>query len=311
MTKTYHDDLGRVFDRMQLQHGECFDFPFGVADDETAALTWRWFSHVDHDGIGALAQVLGDYGHELAAPRLRIRPDRRAAWHEHLRPMLRRSYLRAAPRSPWEIELATPASRRLPQELLELSEDETHQVAAVARSLSISVNSLVLWAVATAVRSLAAAPAHRQHWTVPVNMRGAMPETAANQLSFIRVPIRPGDSPEAIHARVYDLLQTGTHWVMLRWIAFFANRASMKFPPVRSTGCLSNLGAYRGDGPARIAFSPPCGTTEPIGAGVISWNGRMTLALTCHDSLAAPPGALATIAARLQELLLTGQSGAP
>src|SRR5678816_1781497 len=103
---TYRDDLGRVFDRMHRQYGVSFDFPVGVIRSDRADggddFAWDWYSHVEFDGIGAMADVARKHGCELALPQLRIRRDRDATVLDYLRPFLRRSYLRAAPKSPWD-----------------------------------------------------------------------------------------------------------------------------------------------------------------------------------------------------------------
>ena len=109
-------------------------------------------------------------------------------------------------------------------------------------------------------------------------MRGGVgiTDTMANPLSFIRIPIRPGESPRVIHDRIYDLLETGMHWVMLRWIRFFANRRRLKFPPVRSTGCFSNLGSFTTPDIDRVITCPPTGPTEPLATCLVTWNGQMS-----------------------------------
>jgi hypothetical protein len=284
-----------------------------VIRDGAADFHWDWYSHVDFDGIGALADVASRAGHDLRLPQLRIRKDKDATVLDYFRPFFRRSYLRAAPKSPWDrptSEPATSTERHLPQHLIALSAAETREVALVARRFGVSINSLLLWGLADAMRGFAVRPGDRQHWTVPVNMRGGVGigDAMANPLSFIRIPIRPGETPDVIHARIYDLLDTGMHWVMLRWIRFFANRRRMKFPPVRSTGAFSNLGSFSAPGIDRVITCPPTGPTEPLAACVVTWNGQMTLALSVHHSMNPPAGAIDAVGERWRNAMLTGST---
>jgi hypothetical protein len=309
--RVYRDDVARVFDRMHVQHGVCFDFPVGISLADGDDLAWEWFSHVDYDGMRMVDHVARRHGTEVLLPRLKIRPDKRATWREHLKPMLRKSYLRKAPASPWDRargDAAPSTERHLPDKLLLLTDEESRRVADVARMQRVSVNSLVLWSLAEATRGYAVKPNDRQHWTVPVNMRGGtgIDWGAANPLSFIRVPIWPGDTPQIVHARLYDLLETGMHWVMLRWIRFFANRRRMKFPPVRSTGVFSNIGVYTVPNISRLVVCPPTGPTEPIAASIITWNGRMSLALSVHHTMNPPREALDAVEQRWRNAILTG-----
>lgn len=313
IVRTYRDDVARVFDRMHLQHGVCFDFPVGMALDDDDELVWEWFSHIDYDGIRMVDHVARRHGNEVVLPQLKIRPDRHATLREHLKPMLRKSYLRKAPGSPWDRPkrdaAAQTSERRLPDKLLLLSEDESRHVGRLARELGVSVSSFVLWSLAEATRAYATRPNDRQHWTVPVNMRGGsgVDRDAANPLSFIRVPIWPGDTPQIVHARLYDLLETGMHWVMLRWIRFFANRRRAKFPPVRSTGVFSNIGVFQVPNIRRLVVCPPTGPTEPLAAALITWNGRMSLALSVHRTTMDPPrDALDAVEQRWRTAILTG-----
>jgi len=311
LQRIYRDDVARVFDRMHVQHGVCFDFPVGVALDDRDELAWEWFSHVDYDGMRMVDHVVRRHGSEVVLPRLKIRPDRRATFSEHLRPVFRKSYLRKAPASPWDRPKREPTpttAPHLPDKLLLLTEDESRQVERVARSHDVSVNSFVLWSLAEATRAYATRPNDRQHWTIPVNMRGGagIDRDAANPLSFIRIPIWPGDTPQIVHARLYDLLETGMHWVMLGWIRFFANRRRAKFPPVRSTGVFSNIGVYRVPSIARLVVCPPTGPTEPIAAAIITWNGRMSLALSVHHTMNPPREALDAVEHRWRTAILTG-----
>jgi hypothetical protein len=309
--RVYRDDVARVFDRMQTQYGQSFDFPVGVCRDENDDYAWRWYSHIDYDGIGAMVDLARNEDFDLPQPQLKIRREEDATFFDYLRPFLRRSYLRAAPRSPWDRPQADPSvstGLRVPQHVISLSEVESRKVNEVARSLEVTVSSILLWSLSEAVRGHAVEPKDRQHWTVPVNMRGGVgvPADAANPLSFIRVTVRPTDSVQVIHARLYDLLDTGMHWVMMRWTRFFANRSRMKFPPVRSTGCFSNVGAHRMPF-HRAVFCAPVGPTEPIAAGVLTCNERMSIAFSVHHSMNPSRQAIDAVAERWRAAMLSGE----
>ena len=79
LQRTHRDDVARVFDRMHVQYGVCFDFPVGIAHGDTDDLVWEWFSHIDYDGMRMVEHVARRHGSEILLPRLKIRPDQRDA----------------------------------------------------------------------------------------------------------------------------------------------------------------------------------------------------------------------------------------
>jgi hypothetical protein len=186
-----------------------------------------------------------------------------------------------------------------------LTPEQTRAVRDAAKRAGVSVNSLLLHALDHTVTPLLAWTTGASRWGVPVNMRGPVqvrPELA-NASSIVSVEIKRGASARDVHETVRDLLARHLDWgkwdqanLMLRLGERAARRQVTRYHGNRAhaarLGIFSNLGVWSGALPPDVALFAfgPATAVDPLFATAVTWNGRLSLALTVHPSLTTSPG---------------------
>jgi hypothetical protein len=264
-------------------------------------VSWCYLSHIHYDGMGALQHILKGQGLERGEPlptlKEKSKPGLLAGIGAQLRFLLRKSQPSANWKSldpTWEPP-ATPLPPGNAVATGALDPDRTRRFEEKARRLGVSTNSLLLGALARASKPfLCDGPVL---WRVPVNMRGPVEgiSAQANHAGFIEVPIGADDSAVQVHRQIKSAFVRREHWAT--W--FFCNigsfigdigmRAIHRIYHVMTrgrpwVGTMSNLGTWNGVGD--WYFGPGCQYANPMGAGVITCNGRLLLTLEAHPSIA-------------------------
>ena len=159
----------------------------------------------------------------------------------------------------------------------------------------------------SAVRPALADAAGAIPWMVPVNLRGKVfqSEDTGNHSSYVGIQIRASESVKQIHRHIYGALRKGQH--MAAWKGFTATRLTTPEIKMRmietslatsqwSVGAFSNLGVW--DPEKKITasecmgdwlFAPPVLRFQMIGAGCVTYRGRLTLTLQIHPELTTSP----------------------
>ena len=179
-----------------------------------------------------------------------------------------------------------------------LSAEVSARVFADAKAAGVSVSAHLLHALTDAVVPLIAKPGGFVTWGVPVDMRGPIEVAPADANASSIVPVevpRRGDARE-VHAALLGALAANMHWGkwdQLNLIARLGKRFLRKkvqhfyrTSGAARIGVFSNLGAWRGSTEHDIgilAFGVPV-LTDPLFAGVLSWNGKLALTLRAHPS---------------------------
>jgi hypothetical protein len=266
-----------------------------IDDEAQAEPTWYPLPHSEFDGVGAFGYLLRRHGH----PELLVLPQ-----HDPGPCPSFISLLRAGVRfAEWPIgsgRSVYPASssfkatpRRIAWRVLNSS--QTRQVVGQAKKQGVSVGTWLLFTLNRAVEPLLSSPEKPSRWMVPVNMRGAIvgPSDTANHVSYLRPSIALSDSPLILQDTLRQHLAAGEHWLM--WYGYrygsllglfsmrMLLRADLKWgkPYV---GCFSNLGDWGLSGHSAWIGSPPVAKSMPVGAGCITYGGRMGLTLRLHSN---------------------------
>jgi NRPS condensation-like uncharacterized protein len=186
-------------------------------------------------------------------------------------------------------------------------EEDTARIRRRCHSSGFTVNSFILKHLSAAIFPSLAEDSPTMPWMVPVNLRGKVKRDrdTENHSSYVRVLVGKGDSVPAVHACVYAALAGGVHWA--NWQAYSTGkllsdgmrRAMIKAERVTSQwviGAFSNLGVW--DPEKRFIgrdidgdwlFIPPAMRFFKIGAGCITYRGRLGLALHIHPELSIDP----------------------
>jgi len=289
--------------------GEFIGIRFGRVNPETNEVTWVYLSHLEYDGIGAFAHLLRQGGVTLTdLPQIThpaplswgafirslpamMGPRRRLLWKPVLQGKKLDPIRQPSPAVAWHV----------------FSEEETATIRRTARKAGVSVNSSILKYLDRAVRPYLADPSSAIPWMVPVNMRGKVnqPSETENHSSYIAIRVYASDRAQDVHRHIYDALEKGQHCG--NWKAFDATRLtseSMKHRLIKAdratcqwnVGSFSNLGVWDPEKKMREPdvqgpwlFAPPVLGIQQIGAGCVTFQGRLSLTLQIHPDLTTSP----------------------
>lgn len=289
--------------------GEFIGIRFGRENPATGEVEWQYLRHTEFDGIGGFAHLLRRSGASI--PRL---PE-----ITHPAPLSWASFIRALPgllgprrRLEWKDiprgDLpAVPGQEPTAVAWHVFSEEDTHRICRAARFKPASVNSLLLKYLDRSVRPALQDPSSAMPWMVPVNLRGKVrqPADTGNHSSYVGIRIYASEDATAVHRHIYDALAKGRHCA--HWKAFSAGRfitAGIKRRLIEtdratsqwSVGGFSNLGVWDPEktitAPACLGawlFAPPVLRFQMIGAGCVTFQGRMSLTLQIHPELTTSP----------------------
>ena len=179
--------------------------------------------------------------------------------------------------------------------------DETKKIAKYAHDKKVSVNSLLLWSLNKSISNLIRDKNQKNWWLIPSNMRGYAKKSSkyVNQASYLVSKIGD-DSVIKIDELIKKQISKNYH-LCSWWSTNIGRFFGIKFmkgvlqnyhnSDHSWTGTFSNLGVwnlssnYHKD-PAIWFFCPPVTKAHPIGAGVLTYNHKLTIALQTHVAIA-------------------------
>lgn len=265
---------------------------FGRVLDRTGEVEWFFVSHVDCDGIGGFARILRERGIETGKL-----PEAKYPCRGVIAPLwnLWRDSRKAsdcAVRDDWLLLCAGGDS--VGWHLFTM--EETRRIVARCRGMGVTVNSFLLKHLDEAVRPEIRRREARIRWLVPVNLRGDIQhnDDTENHVSGIEVCIAPGDSAVDVQAQILRRLARGEHranHLLLMAGCILSHSAKVKClrigrtKPVGNIGSFSNIGVWNlntatDDG---WVFCPPVVSGQLFGAGCVTFQGRLGLALQGHS----------------------------
>jgi hypothetical protein len=264
---------------------------YGWVSRETGLVAWHFVSHVECDGIGGFARLLRERGAEIEQL-----PQTRHSCRGVIAPLWRlwcdgRKEGKCADRSDWSTpELPLSVGWHL------FTEGETDDILSACRRLKVTANSFLLRHLDLAVRPEVRRPRQRIAWMIPVNLRGDIryPDDTENHVSCIEVRIGREDDAPAIHDQIRRRLARGEHranFLLLTAGGILGHQAKVDYlkkeraKPAGTIGAFSNLGVWKGgeDGDGWV-FCPPVVTGQLLGAGCVTMNGRLGLAVQGCDA---------------------------
>lgn len=289
------------------QLGDHVGIRFGRIAPNSTEPEWFYRSHADYDGIGGFAEILRSHGARVdALPK--IPHKKKQTWGPFIRSIP--EYLQPRARVTWNRDFpvtAAPYADRPPEAVAwyVFNEDATARIKNYCRERGYTVNSFLLKNLSAAIFPDLAKKSKSIPWMVPVNLRGKVDRErdTENHVSYVRVAVARDDDAAAVHAKVYRALEKGVHWA--NWNAYTAlkftplamKRGIIKIERVTSQwliGAFSNLGEWDSD--RKLAgngidgdwlFTPPAMRFFKIGAGCVTWRGRLSLCLHIHPQLSA------------------------
>ncbi len=288
--------------------GDFIGIRFGQIKPGSREVVWTYLSHTEYDGIGAFAKLLQDRGGETGdLPR--ITHPAKLSWWSFLRALP--EMLGARKRLQWKkLPQGPSAAHDKPTPAVAwhvFDEDQTSKIRRTARTAQVTVNSLLLKYLDRAVRPDLKDPSKANPWMVPVNLRGKVdrPQPTDNHSSYIGIRVYASEGVRDVHRHIYQSLEKGRHCA--NWKAFDATRftsTGLKKRLIESDratsqwnlGSFSNLGVWdsekkiaAGDCQGAWLFAPPVLGIQMLGAGCVTFQGRLSLTLQVHPELTSSP----------------------
>lgn len=254
----------------------------------------QWFniSHCECDGIGGFASLLREQGKAIPKLPESLHPCRGIflpLWN-----LLRnRDNVDLAMRSDWLP--ASPTDKNTAEEIAWhlFTKDETQSILKNCRSQNVTVNSQLLHCLDQSTRSEISRPEKKITWVVPVNLRSDIryADDTQNHVSCVEVYIAATDTPQSIQHQIHLRLKRGEHranFLLLTIGGILSHQAKINFltkdraKPAGNIGSFSNLGVWNLD--KKITdedgwiFCPPIVTGQRLGAGCVTFNGRLGIA---------------------------------
>ena len=303
--KSDKDWVAEVF-RAHRDCGESIAIVFGQAEAQVpidSDVVWHELSHDEYDGVSGFAALLAKQG--LKPDALPVLREGRPSWLRRVRGLLSVLRFLAVRRQAWTVEFdwQPPAGSASPADRVAwvlFDADQTRALLHAAKSAGATVNTFLLKHLDAAVCERWVPEGSDRRWMLPVNIRGAVQRyaDAPPHMSLLAVDIDGAPTPSALQAQIDRYFRQGQHWGM--WPLLHAGRV-MGEEGMRkdirkralqghgNTGMFSNLGVWNVDGGGSWLFCPAITRVYPIGAGCITVNGRLALALQLHKALGATP----------------------
>ena len=254
----------------------------------------QWFniSHCECDGIGGFARLLRAHGAEI--PSL---PETKHACRGIFIPLWRllrnRDNNDSAMRSDWLPTI--PSENNIVENIAWhlFTENETQAILNRCREQKVTMNSYLLHCLDQSTRSEISRPEKKITWVVPVNLRGAIryADDTQNHVSCVEVQIASNDTTQIIHRQIIQRLERGEHranFLLLTLGGILSHQAKVNFltkdrsKPAGNIGSFSNLGVWNLDKKTTDEdswiFCPPVVTGQRLGAGCVTFNGRLSIA---------------------------------
>lgn len=291
--------------------GEYIGIRYGRVDPNNGEIEWIYKPHDTYDGIGGFASILRENGIELESL-----PVGRSQGQISTKSVLKALPQLAKPRRvlKWLPEIsnisglskdesnfsATPSSA---VSWHVFTEKETQQIALYSHKNGITVNSVLLKHLSSAVRPSFEEPSEVMPWMIPVNLRGRVIQESdtGNHSSYVAIKIGLNDSDVDVHQSIYSKIakdEQAANWKAyeltrslpesIKKYLIETNRAMLQW----NIGSFSNLGIWD---PGKLIdneycaapwlFAPPVLKCQLLGAGCITFQGRLSVMLQAHPVL--------------------------
>lgn len=291
--------------RAAQETGDYMGIRYGRGKPGSETIEWFFVPHEVCDGIGGFARLLRGHGIELESLPRTAQPSRgilRPLWN------LWRAALEpnhCATREDWKLyqDRRTGPSTAITWHLF--TEDDTEQIRQHCRQQSISVNSYLLKQLDQAVRPDIHRPDACLQWMVPVNLRGDVihADDTANHVSYVKPRINATDTTAEIQQQINRRLTRGEHrgsYLMMVVLGkLLSHKTKLKIVAHDRTRSAGNIGAFSNlgvwdsekaiDTEHFYLFCPPVAQGQLLGAGCVTFQGRLGLSLQASPSLSNQP----------------------
>ncbi|MEP2777638.1 MAG: hypothetical protein ABJQ29_09010 [Luteolibacter sp.] len=304
MNKSLSKNIAHQWFRASEATGDFMGIRYGRMPQGSDEIEWSYVSHLDCDGIGGFARLLRGRGAEI--PNL---PETHNPCGGVIGPLWRfwrdsRGVEECADRRDWKCSSPSEpgASNAVAWHLF--TEAQTQDIREKCRRQGVTVNSYLLKYLDKAIRPEIQRPHLPIPWMIPVNLRGDIkhPDDTENHVSCVDVRIAAEDSVAEIQQQIRRRLERGEHRAKHLILGFgkcLNHGAKVKFlakdrtKPAGGIGAFSNLGVWDSEKKIETTdswlFCPPVVTGQLLGAGCVTFQNRLGLAIQGRSGLSSSP----------------------
>ena len=290
--------LGKIFKvEKQLGRGDQFEI---FAAFSKKATEEHIFHHEECDGLGALLRLSRKWQEtEMPLPGLKLKLKKETLW-----PGLTGLFKDLKPHKTLWKELQTGAEYT-PQFLARrvVSKSSTATLLATAAQKKMNLNTLLLWCINQVVcEQLLQEQQQLCHWLLPVNTRRSrFLQCDTNHTSSIGLHFEKSLSIQELfenYKKTVNPWQALGNEKLTELLGHLSEKNLLALARLRGSknswiGSFSNLGRWdfpekkhAEDWPIHISIAPPAGTPcFPVGVGVITWQGHLSISLRLHAGL--------------------------
>jgi len=289
--------------------GDFMGIRYGRVSPDSGEVAWSFISHCECDGIGGFARLLREHGAEIQAL-----PQTKHPCREIIAPLWKRwrnrqSNPESAQRPDWSQphDLPPPPGPSTDVAWHLFSEKDTKALLENCRREEVTVNSFLLKHLDQAIRPEIRKPEVAIPWMIPVNLRGDLKhrDETRNHVSYLEARIQADDSAKIIQSQLHQRLERGEHranYLILGIGRFMSHQAKIKMiqknreKPDGNIGAFSNLGVWDPEKTIETKdswlFCPPVVKGQLLGAGCLTFQGRLGLTLQGHGTSTTPGRAI-------------------
>lgn len=299
------DWFGRLMESRR-DAGEPYIANYGRVESQTPNIEWHRIDHCQFDGIGGFAEVLSKLNHNIEklpadhAPTPSFWPGLKTWWLTWCHMNSRQVRWNEKWRSRFNPQLKHRTTPLIHWHLF--SREDTRKIEYASLKQRASTNCYLLAKLSNTAGKEFVEEGSNFHWMIPTNLRGGLKlsDPRANHCSTYSLDTNASASPCSIQDKSRQLTKRGDDWAFYWTIKFFVklptkiNRWLQKDSEKRNPaiGCFTNLGHWHHCKPNSPVndkegwvIVPTANHANPVGAGAITWNGRLSIALEIHPSL--------------------------
>ncbi|YCM45360.1 hypothetical protein V2O64_04905 [Verrucomicrobiaceae bacterium 227] len=303
MSNHQHPGIDAQWFRASEATGDFMGIRYGRGSPGSDEVEWSYLSHCECDGMGGFVRLLREHGAAITTLPKTKHPCRGIIaplwklWRN------RHSHPESAQRPDWSQAPDSPPGPSPEVAWHLFTEEETKALLKKCRDEGVTVNSFLLKHLDQAIRPGIQKPQAAIPWMIPINLRGDLQhdDETRNHVSFLELRIQPGDSAKMIQTQLQQGLQRGEHranYLILALGRFLTHKAKIKViqkdraKPAGNIGTFSNLGVW--DPEKSIGtrdswlFCPPVVKGQLLGAGALTFQGKLALAIQGHPNPATP-----------------------
>jgi hypothetical protein len=280
--------------------GDFMGIRYGCVVQGSSEVKWHFVSHIDCDGIGGFARLLRERGLQIGKL-----PETKHPCSSIIAPLWNlwrtsRNEANCAERADWMkcADHDPTISEAVAWYLF--SKEETVEMMTRCRVMGVTINSFLLKQLDHAVRHEIAQPQARIRWLIPVNLRGDChdDDDTANHVSCVEVGVAPDEGVEDIQVEILRRLKCGEHranHLLFMAGGLLSHQRKIGFlkheraKPRGNIGSFSNLGVWNiNDATSEgWVFCPPVVAGQLLGAGCVTFQGRLGVAIQSHSTAPA------------------------